>query len=571
MRSLLLRLVSALCFLAASPLPAATAPRPKLIVAISVDQFAASVYARYRGDYSFGLKRLSSGIAFPIAYQSHAATETCPGHSTLLTGDHPSHTGIVANSWFDRSAGTSTYCVAVAGTGDAFARGPQRLKVTTLGDWLKAKYRTSRVVSISGKDRAAIMMAGHHPDLVAWWMDGFVNDKPVFGFQTSHFAGPAGPRIQSILDRQDQSIAASWGNQTPELWPSDVASDCKQLEKPRRFGDLELSGSVPPQLAQEATATPGFINRTQFDDALHSSPLFDTLTLDFAAKLAKSWKLGGGPTPDLLAISLSATDYIGHRYGNGGPEMCAQVHALDRSLGTFLDRLDQLGVPYVVVLTADHGSVDAPERLQEQGLPAERLDTSKFLSGLNGHLKQALGISWDPISADDPQQLYITSPGDPAFLARLRSETISWLKQQPSVDNVLTSDEVAAAAPPPLKSPADLTIAERLNESFDKARSPDIFVVFKKYSTQGVPRGPSDYVAGHGSPWDYDRQVPILFWWRGAPSLSSPAPAETVDIAPTLAAILGIATPAIDGHCRSEVAACGSPALAAPVRGERGH
>ena len=570
MRSLLLRLVSGLCVLAASPLPAATTPRPKLIIAISVDQFAASVYARYRGDFSGGLKRLSSGIAFPVGYQSHAATETCPGHSTLLTGDHPSRTGIIANSWFDRSAGTSTYCVAVAGTGDAFARGPQRLKVTTLGDWLKQTHPGSRVISISGKDRAAIMMAGHHPDLVAWWMDGFVNDKPVFGFQTSRFAGPAGPRVQSLLKTQDDRIAASWRASPPQLWPSDVPDDCKSLEKPQRFGDVEMSGSVPPALAVEAIAQPGFIGRTQFDDALHSSPMFDSLALDFAADLARRWKLGTGPHPDLLAISLSATDYVGHRYGNGGPEMCAQVHALDKSLGAFLERIDRLKVPYLVVLTADHGSVDAPERLQEQGVPALRIDTSKFIGRLNAHLKQALNIAWEPITADDPQQLYITSAGDPAFLARLRSEAISWLKQQPGVDSVFTSDEVAAAAPPPRKSVADLTIAERLNESFDRDRSADIFVVFKKFATEGWPRGPSDYVAGHGSPWDYDRQVPILFWWPGAPSLTSPAPAETVDIAPTLAATIGLVPPAIDGHCLGEVGICDLTAVIKPARGERG-
>jgi predicted AlkP superfamily pyrophosphatase or phosphodiesterase len=570
LRSFLLRLVSGLLFVAASPAPAATAPRPKLIIAISVDQFAASVYERYRTDFSGGLRRLSSGISFPVGYQSHAATETCPGHSTLLTGDHPSHTGVIANSWFDRSAGTSIYCVAVAGTGDAFARGPQRLKTTTLGDWLKQRYPTSRVVSLSGKDRAAIMMAGHHPDLVAWWMDGFVNDKRVFGFQTSPFAGPAGPRIQSILKQEDQSITTSWRSSPPQLWPSDVPADCRPLERPRRFGGLEISGSVPPQLALEATATPGFIDRSQFADALHASPLFDSLTLDFAAKLARRWKLGSGPTPDLLAISLSATDYVGHRYGNGGAEMCAQVHALDRSLGLFLDRIDQLGVSYVVVLTADHGSVDAPERLQEQGIGAQRLDTSKFLGGLNGHLKQALGISWEPITAEDPQQLYITSPGDPAFLARLSTEAISWLGQQPSVDSVLTRDEVAGAIPSPLKSPADLTLAERLNESFDKERSADIFVVFKKFTTQGWPRGPSDSVAGHGSPWDYDRQVPILFWWPGAPGLVSAAPAETIDIAPTLAAAIGIAPPAIDGHCRPEIVKCPAAATTKAANGERG-
>ncbi len=570
MRSFLLRLASGLLFISASPVPAATAPRPKLIIAISVDQFAASVYARYRDDFSGGLKRLSSGIVFPIAYQSHAATETCPGHSTLLTGDHPSHTGIVANSWLDKSIGTNVYCVAVAGTDDPFAKGPQRLKVTTLGDWLKQRYPGSRVVSISGKDRAAIMMAGHHPDLVAWWMDGLVNGRPVFGFHTSQFAAPAGPRIQSILQKEDDRIASLWRSAPPRLWPGNIPSDCRQLEKPQRYGDVEMSGSVPPAAAIEATAKQGFMDRPQFAEALHASPLFDSVALDLALKVARQWRLGSGKTPDLLAISLSATDYIGHRYGNGGAEMCAQVHALDESLGAFLARIDRLGVPYMVVLTADHGAADAPERLEERGIPAQRVDPSKFLGALNLHLKQALNIVSEPIKATDPQQLYITPALDPALLEHVRSEAVSWLRQQPSVDSVLTRDEVAAAVPAPLKSPADLTVAERLNESFDKERSPDIFVVFKKFTTEGWPRGPSDSVAGHGSPWDYDRQVPILFWWPGAPRLNSPAPAETVDIAPTLAATIGIAPPAIDGHCRPEIVKCAPADAATIVHGERG-
>ena len=570
LRSAFLRLASALCFLAAAPLTAATPPRPKLIVAISVDQFAASVYGRYLSSYTEGLKRLSEGVAFPVGYQSHAATETCPGHSTLLTGDHPSHTGIVGNTWFDRSAGASVYCVAVAGISDPRERGPQKLKATTFGDWLKQAHPGSRVVSISGKDRAAIMMAGHHPDLVAWWMDGFVENQPVFGFQTSSYAGPAGPEVQAILKQRDDAIAAEWRKAPPQLWPAEVPAACRSLEKPHRFGDVEISGAVPPAAAVRSIAQPGFEQHDDFRNELHASPLYDKLVLDFAADMAGRWKLGSGPTPDLLAISLSATDYVGHHYGNGGAERCEQVHALDRSLGAFLDRIDRLGVPYMVVLSADHGSVDAPERLQEQGIPAERIDTAKFVDNLNSHLKQVLHVDWEPITADDVQSLYITSPGDAAFLTRVSDEAVKWLRQQPGVESVKTRAEVTAAVPPPGKSPADLTIAERMNESFDPERSADIFVQFRKFATLGWPRGSSIYVAGHGSPWDYDRQVPILFWWPGAPSVTSPAPAETVDIAPTLAATIGVTPPPVDGHCRPEVVNCTPQRAPVPVRGERG-
>lgn len=570
MRSVFTRLLAALSVLGlpAAPSGAATDPQPKLIVAISVDQFAASVYGRYLDDYTGGLKRLSSGIAFPIGYESHAATETCPGHSTLLTGDHPSHTGIIANTWFEKSSGSTPYCVSVPGSGDPLARGPQRLKATTLGDWMKAAHPASRVVSISGKDRAAIMMAGHHADLVAWWADGFVDGRPVFGFRTSSFAGPAGPKIQAILKREDDSVEASWKKAPPQLWPSDVPAYCQTLEKPHHFGDVDISGVVPPTAAVMAEAKPGFMQHDDFLAELHASPLYDSLVLNFAADVAKRWQLGRGPSPDLLAISLSATDYVGHHYGNGGAEMCEQVHALDRSLGAFLDRLDALGVPYMVVLTADHGSVDAPERLREQGIPAERVDTAKFLEDLNAHLRQSLGLNSDPITAEDMQDLYVNSPGDPAMLERIRNEAVDWLRHQSSVEAVFTRDQVAAAVPPPGKSAADLSVAERMNESFDPDRSADIFVEFKKYATLGWPRGSSVYVAGHGSPWDYDRQVPILFWWNGAPEETLSAPAETVDIAPTLAAIIGVNRPPVDGHCLAAVTTCSSAVSGGP--GERG-
>lgn len=565
MRRLLWVALSAL--FVSSTTAAHAAPAPKLVIVISVDQFAASVYNRYRSTFSGGLKRMSGGIAFPTGYESHAATETCPGHSTLLTGDHPSHTGIVANNWIDRTTATSLYCVSVAGTGDAMARGPQKLKVTTLGEWLKRAHPQSRVVSISGKDRAAIMMAGHHPDLVAWWMDGFVNNKPVFGFQTSAYAGPAGPRIRKILKNEDDAIAARWRASPPQLW-AQTPADCVPLQRPHRFGDAEVSGVVPPALAEGVTAHPGFMTRTQFADALHASPMYDTLTLDFATRMAKQWRLGRSRTPDLLTISLSATDYIGHRFGNGGAEMCAQVHALDSSLGRFFANMDRLRVPYMVVLSADHGSVDAPERLRETGIDAQRVDSAKFLAGLNAHLKQVLNVDWDPISGEDIQQLYMLSPGDPRFLARVRAEALDWIRHQPSVENAFTRDEVAAAVPAEGKSPADLTIPERLHESYDPDRSADIFVQFRKYVTLGWPRGPGDYVAGHGSPWDYDRQVPILFWWPGIASRSLPDAVETVDIAPTLAGILGLTPPAVDGHCLQQVSACiVSPP---PQTGERG-
>ncbi|WP_246331547.1 alkaline phosphatase family protein [Sphingomonas chungangi] len=211
--------------------------KPKLIVAISVDQFSSELYRRYLDSYTGGLRTLSSGTAFPIGYQSHAATETCPGHSTILTGMHPEHTGIVANSWFDVKTGSNIYCVQAPGSSDLNARGPQNMKVGTLGDWIKAVEPGARSYAVSGKDRAAITMAGKHADGVYWWYDGV-------GFTTSSFAGPAGPAVTAPADAFNKALFSHWKASPPPLYPA-ASATCQAMEKPVRFGQIDLSGHVP--------------------------------------------------------------------------------------------------------------------------------------------------------------------------------------------------------------------------------------------------------------------------------------------------------------------------------------
>ena len=519
---------------------------PKLIVAIAVDQFAASLFDRYRPSFTGGLARLGGGIAF-TGYQSHAATETCPGHSTILTGRHPAATGIVANTWFDSRTGSSTYCVAVRGTADPEARGPQNLKVDTFGDWLKRAEPGARVVSVSGKDRAAIMLGGHHADAVYWWVDGV-------GFATSRYAAPVTPAVTALAESFNRALFARWGAAPPALWPTDLPASCRAMERPETFGSLRLSGHLPPDAARDVESGPDFLARTDFQDQLRVSPLFDPMTVDFAGQLIDRDRLGQGPATDLLAISLSTTDYIGHRYGNGGPEMCVQMAALDRALGTLLAKLDGLHVPYLVVLTADHGGSDAAERAKAQGVDAQRLDPVAFVKALNDDLKARLALPFDPVVADDPQQLSINVGPDEALRARVRDAAVAWLKGRPEVAAVFTAAETAAAVPAPGKPPTELTVAERFHESYDPQRSGDIQVALRPLTTVGNPRAAGDVVAGHGSPWDYDRRVPILFWWPGAPAEPRPDPIETVDIAPTLAAVAQVPAPAVDGRCLPVVA-----------------
>jgi predicted AlkP superfamily pyrophosphatase or phosphodiesterase len=470
----------------------------------------------------------------------------------VLTGRHPAATGIVANTWFDVKTGSTIYCVSVPGTSDPKARGPDKLKVSTFGDWLKAAEPGARVVSISGKDRAAIMLGGHHADAVYWWVDGE-------GFATSHFAGPADPSVTEPAAAFDKALFARWRAAPPTLWPTALPGDCQGLVAPHTFGKLNVSGHVPPEASLTVESTPDFVTNLDFHNQLRFSPSFDPLTLAFAADVAAARGLGRGPATDLLAVSLSSTDFIGHRYGNGGAEMCVQMHALDAALGAFFARLDAIGGPYVVVLTADHGAIDAAERSAESGLAAQRIDAAALVSALNHHLEKVLDIPYEPIVGDDPQQLFINTPPDPSFHAKVSAAAVAWLKDQPQVAQVFTADEIAAAAPTPGESVEALSLAERFHESYDPDRSGDIIVAFKQYATLGLPRSEGDNVAGHGSPWDYDRRVPILFWRTGIGPERRPEPIETVDIAPTLAAMAGVPTPQVDGHCLAVVTAACAP------------
>ena len=516
---------------------AAPPSQPKLVVVISVDQFSAALFAQYRASFSGGLKTLSSGVVFPSGYQSHAATETCPGHSTLLTGRHPAATGIIANSWFDAETSSQVYCVydpagPVPGRGGQ-PRGAANLKVPTLGEWMKAADPRSRVYAVSGKDRAAIMMSGHGPDGVFWWDDerGFTTSVPAGTTEAARLAPVAA--FNAALNKRWSAV--------PPVWkPLDARCITGGSV---RFGSLTIENTLPPKGYEGSWNDP--VNLKY----LRGSPALDQVTLDLATQFVDRFKLGAGAAPDLLAVSLSATDYVGHRYGSQGPEMCDQLAQLDRALGVFLTHLASLKIPMVVVLTADHGSVDAAERVAERGFPAERVSTD-VLGDVGRAVQAEFKLDYVPL-AGDAQQINITSFGEPdaALNARIAEATMKMLRARPDVVAVFTKAEALAAVPRPGTPADELTLLERFHESTDVARSGDILVAYKPYSSGGAPAAFGDYVAGHGSPWNYDRRVPMLFWWPGASGFEQPLPVETVDIAPTLAALLKLPAPAVDGRC----------------------
>lgn len=516
--------------LLASPADAQQRP-PKLVVAISVDQLSADVFEAYRPFFTAGLKRLSSGTAFVNGYQSHAATETCPGHSTILTGNRPAATGIVANAWVDQGTARSdktVYCAEDERTpGSTFANytvSPEHLKSSTLGDRLKATSPASRNVAVAGKDRAAVMMGGRAVDQRWYW-----NGKT---FATD-LQGTAVPGVvtafNAALTRQ-------------------LAQPRAALEAPALCQAKSRAYQVAPTLSVGANR----LERAAGDlRAFRASPEFDGATLALAAGLQQELGLGRGQATDVLSIGLSATDYVGHSYGSGGMEMCLQMLALDREVGDFLQRLDAQGIDYAVMVTADHGVMDIPERLREQGVAqAQRAEAGlaaeemgKLLAPQFGRTQPVLlglGIGGD-VWLDD---------GIPAAdRRRVLAAAVERYRGHPQVEAVFTAEEVGRT-PAPSGAPDKWSLVQRVRAAFDPARSGDLVVVLKEYVSP-IARPATGYTATHGSPWNYDRRVPILFWRRGIPAAERGEPVDTADIMPTLAAMIGLRVDSgrLDGRC----------------------
>jgi hypothetical protein len=531
-----LKLLAGLLALAGCSAASAQPPsRPRLIVAISVDQFSADLFAQYRQYFTGGLRRLEQGIVFPAGYQSHAATETCPGHSTILTGARPGRTGIVANNWFDQSAARTDkniYCAEderVSGsTSEDYTVSDVHLRVPALGDLMRRADPRSRSVAVAGKDRAAVMMGGHNPDQ-RWWWGGraFV----------SH-AGVAAPGpVARVNERAADALARA---RDPMALPDICESRSRAVAVPGRAGPVGAG-----RFARAAG------DRT----ALRASPDFDALILALASGLREEMRLGEGPAADLLAIGLSATDYIGHSYGTGGSEMCIQLLALDRALGDFFQGLDRQGVDYVVMLTADHGGLDLPERSSEQAGGGARVDPALGATRMGEALGRRLGLAGPVLLGDGPFGDIWIDRGLPApARRRVLAAALAAYRAHPQVAAVLTRAEIAAT-PVPAGPPDAWSLAQRARASFDPLRSGDFYVMLKPRITPIADTG-RGYVATHGSVWDYDRRVPILFWRRGMTPFEQPLAVETVDIMPSLAALIALplAPGSVDGRCLDLIA-----------------
>jgi predicted AlkP superfamily pyrophosphatase or phosphodiesterase len=492
----------------AAPRPAAEPKKPKLVLAIAIDQFRYDYLTRFRADYSGGLDRLlRRGAVFTNARYRHYPTVTAIGHSVFMSGATPSLSGIVGNEWFDRETGKQVTSVsdpstALLGGKAAAGSSPRRLLVSTLGDELKMASRgKSRVIGISLKDRAAILPSGHISD-GAYWFDGETGN-----FVSSTFYFPNLPQWVKDFNRArfpDRYLNAEW--------------------KP-----LVASPDYPP-FSKKMAGAPG----SAFYNSLEASPYSNELLEAFAERAIEAERIGRHGAADLLTISFSANDYVGHLVGPDAPEVRDMAIRVDRVIGKLLEFVDQqVGLENtLVVLTGDHGVAPLPEVLTEEKMPGGRASGKAVFDAIETALAGRFGDgNWVLAGSPGPylnHQLVQDKKLNEAEVERVAAEAVARL---PHVFRVYTREDLLHGRV------IDDAITRDVVNGFYPARASDLFVILDPYWIEAA------HGATHGSPFMYDTHVPVIFTGPNVKAGRYDLTIAPDDIAPTLATMLDVETP----------------------------
>ncbi|MGH9719370.1 MAG: alkaline phosphatase family protein [Bryobacteraceae bacterium] len=503
---MLLRIIALLgAILAFLASPCAAAPKPKLILAIAVDQFRYDYLTRFRSEYTGGFHRLlTTGAVFSNAQYEHFPTVTAIGHSTFLSGAYPSVSGIVGNDWWEIGSGksvTSVYDASVkllGGQGEAGVS-PRRMLVSTVGDELKmVNGSRSRVVGISWKDRSAVLPVGHMAD-GAYWVEAKTG---AFVSSTYYFADlPAWVKDFNASKPAEKYLGAAW--------------DLKQ------YGGAVVRMPTTPD--------------EKFLTAIYASPFGNELIEAFAERAISAEQLGRREGADILAVSFSSNDQVGHDKGPDAPE----VHAISVHTDKLLDKLfrfvdAQVGMQNIlVVLTADHGVAPLPEAQQARRMPGGRMparivqDTvQKRLQGKYGEGKWIVNPTEHTLYFN--RELIAQKGLDAREVQRVAAEAAVTI---PHVARAYTREQLTTG-----RSMADAA-GRRIMNGYHPVRGADLVILLEPYWIFGS-RGTT-----HGTPYVYDSHVPVIFMGRGIKPGTYRRQIAPNDIAPTLCAVLEVDPP----------------------------
>ena len=523
---------------------------PKLILQITVDQLRGDLPTRYydrlgEGGFKF---LWESGIVYRNAHHAHANTETVVGHATLATGAHPSNHGMVGNLWFDRESGTVTYNVEDANfrlltqgadvdenaeidptqrAANTEGRSPAALLVTTFADELRSNNGgLSKAIGVSVKDRGAIAMAGHSG--TAYWfsktsgefvtsnyyLDGYA--EWVEDWNAKQLPQHYSKTAWKLLNAQDSYMFSATDDRE---WETDVAGFGRVFPHPYGNGESPY-----------------------FTTLLTLSPAGDELVLDFARAALLSEKLGQGDHTDYLSVSFSSTDYVGHVFGPSSLEAEDNILRLDRTLAELFEFVDShVGLANtLIVLSADHGGPDTPGYLKSLNIPSGYIEPEgwdkqaaitriKDRFQIEGRLIEKYAHPYVYLSADVIENQNIDREA-------LEAAVVDELSKFQGVSLAVSSTALRHGNVP------DTQLYRSVLHNFHAKRSGDIYIVFEPNWFINDFDGLT-VASTHGSPWQYDTYVPIVFAGAGLTAKTVDRRVNTIDIAPTLSAYLGIKPP----------------------------
>ncbi len=510
--------------------------KPKLVVVIVVDQMRLEYLSPSNDFSSAGFNRLlRDGFQFTETFHEHAVTETGVGHATISTGCYPSHHGIIANDWWDRAKSRWLYCaedsgVNVAGHPELPGRSPSNLMKQTLGDWIRSASPQSKVFTVAGKDRAAILMAGLRANGAYWYNRGDGR------FVTSIYYTPIYPAWVDTFNNgrpADDYFVGIWDRLLPRnkyAGPDTVAAEYD---------------SIHSAFPHDFSPAPNQAPSVYYGELLYT-PFVDQLTLRFARDLTVNESLGVDTIPDLLMVSCSAGDYIGHRYGPSSHEIQDQYFRLDSYLNSFFAFLDStVGANnYVLALTSDHGVLPLPEELRQRNVDAGRINSDTLAADImrvGAAIARELQFKNNVVLEASDAVILNHSEADTKGLggAWLRKTVAANIKRIPYIVDVFTDEELSAG------ELGGRSYFSLYHNNYNPDRSPDIMLRFKEFWI--ISDEP--HCTTHGTPYSYDRHVPLIFYGAGIQKGSSGDQCATVDIAPTLSDMIGITPPAnIDGQ-----------------------
>ncbi len=510
-----------------------TIAQPKLVVGIVVDQMRFDYLYRFQSKFGEnGFKRLlKEGNNCRNVNYNYVPTYTGPGHASIYTGTYPAMHGIISNRWFERKTGKNVYCCedksyVTLGEGgkEEGEMSPQRCITTTVGDELRlSNNKKSKVIGIALKDRGAILPSGHMANAAYWFSSKTGN------WISSNFYANTLPSWVIEFNQQklsDKYLSQKWETSYPISDYKECLSDDNNYEESFKG---ELKPIFPHDLPALKLLNEGY-------GILKEVPFGNTITKDFAISTIKAEEMGKNNVTDMLTISFSSTDYVGHRFGISSIELEDTYIKLDKDLAELFNFLDSyLGKENVLLfLTADHGAVENPQYLIDSKINAAFVDEKEITIGLKSLLKQnfcdSLLLSFSNEQVFFNHKLIETKKINYSIIEEL---TIKYLASQLNVRQVLKSSDL-------LSNQYTDVPRSLVQNGFSPTRSGDIIVVYEPSVIESFndKKGTT-----HGAPYSYDTHVPLIWWGYKIKKDENVTAINITDIAPTISQFLNIQYP----------------------------